>query len=229
MVTPDITPGRLKGKMTRLDKTAVKLCENRIYGQNHIGKIVVYHSDYDRRFGSDDVNGGETDFGEQTVDYSRILQNCHPGIGSDEKVHPHGNHDEGHHGFLHLFARPCHDICNGIAEKEAYRRGNDGELKRTQEYNYIGANLGRAAVVAGDGACGGEKTGDVFGGEGKGIVGEGVIGHENKRNDREKQRPHRIGGYDPSQAGKICFCVFFHSSSPLSGSASSSSSFEKEE
>ena len=93
----------------RFQQTNVKLGQDRIDRKHHIGEIIVDHADDDRSLGTDDMDGLNADRTQNAVDDAGILQNCHPRIGSDQKVHPHGDHDERHHGFLRFFLALLHD------------------------------------------------------------------------------------------------------------------------
>ena len=56
--------------------------------------------------------------GEKVVEDARVLQNGHPGVGADEEVHPHGNHDDGEE---HLSAALALSINAGAYIAETIR------------------------------------------------------------------------------------------------------------
>ena len=177
----------------------------------------------------DDVDRRDADRRQKPVDDARVLQNGHPRVGADQEVHPHRNHDERHHCLLHLRLRARHDVRDRIARKKADQRRDHGELQRTKEDQKIGMNFRRRAVVADEIARGGEKAGDVLGGEVELIVRERVVRHEDKRHNHEQQRPDRIRREHGAVRPRRQFFPFVHSSSSAFGSDSSSSSLEKEE
>ena len=75
------------------------------------------------------VKGDQPDLPEQLIQKTVVFQNCHPGIGPQQEVHPHGQHDQHKHDVLLVHPQP--------GQKIAHRKGDDkadnGSNKRQQQ------------------------------------------------------------------------------------------------
>ncbi len=205
---PEMTPGRDRGKMTR--RSTPKLSQPRSRAASS-------------SLSADDVHGAQVQGAQEGVQDAGVLQDGHPGVGADQEVHPHGDHDQGDEDLLGAGRGAGEDEGDGIAHQEAEDGGDHRQLQRAPEDEQVG--VGDDAVRL---ARRGEEAGDVRGGEGEVVVGEGVVGDEAQGHDDEEQRPQAVGGQGqaPGQAQSV---PFLHASAPLSAWESSSYSSEKEE
>ncbi len=73
--------------------------------------------------------------GEQRVEKAVALQQEHPGVGPQQEVHPHGQHDE-HHGHARRTAAllPGQKVGHGIAQQQTDDRGDDGQQEGAAEH-----------------------------------------------------------------------------------------------
>ena len=186
-------------------------------------------------FGADDVDAAQSQPGEETVENAGVLQDGHPGVGADEEVHPHGDHDDGHEHLLGLGIGPGHDVSQGVGQHQADEGGDHSQLQRAPEDQQIGVDLFGGAVLLDHLGGGGKEPLDVLQGEVKVVVGEGVVCHEDQRHQDEEHGPQGVGtkgsiitvlGDPPFFAGLL---LGHSTSSSSSTSLSSSSSLEKEE
>ena len=161
--------------LRRLDKTVVKLCHDGINRQNHIWQEIINHSQYDRTRGVDHVEGSDIYFCEYVVDNARILKQSHPCVGSEKKVHPHGNHDEHYHCALSSELHSRKNVCQRIGNQKANNRCNNTEPQGTQK---------RACVIGQ--ACNIVKS------KCSRLVGKGIIKNHYKRNNDEYRRPDNM-------------------------------------
>ena len=93
---------------------------------------------------------------KQLVQKSVVLQNGHPGIGPQQKIHPHGQHDEHHSDALHLRPLLGEHIGYRVSDQQSDQCGDDGQLKRAGEHRCIGTHAGEVLQreVPGGGAEG---------------------------------------------------------------------------
>ena len=84
----------------------VHLCHNGIDRQDHIREKVVNHTDHNGGFGTDDMDGTGSERFQEGVKNTGILQDRHPGICADQKVHPHRDHDQSDQDALRALGSP---------------------------------------------------------------------------------------------------------------------------
>ena len=166
---------------------------------------------------------------QQPVENAGVLQNGHPGVGADQKVHPHGDHDQRYQDFLGAAAGAGHDVGHGVAHQQADKGGDHCQLQRADEDQQVGVHLPGDLPLCHRGG-GGEEAGDVVKGKVEVGIGKSVVGHKAQRHHDKQRRPHGVRGQDqllqkPTLAGGVSL----HSSISLSASLNSSSSLEKEE
>ena len=176
------------------------------------------------------MHGSKTQRGKETVQDTGVLQNGHPGVGADQEVHPHGNHNQRYHGLLSALFGTGHDIGHGISQQQADNGGNHCQLDRPHEDQKIGSDLHGGAVLLYNIAGCGKEAGDILGGKRELVVRKGVIGNEGQRHHHKQGRPKGVGSQSHPVAvlGMPAICGSHSSSSPP-GLDSSSSSLEKEE
>ena len=73
---------------------------DRVKGQYHERQVIVDHSEDYRRRSVDELERPETDKSEQVVYYAVVAEQSHPRVGSQQKVHPHREHDYHQHSAL---------------------------------------------------------------------------------------------------------------------------------
>ena len=216
-----------------LDEALVHLGHDGVEGENHVGDVVVDHADDDGGLRADDVDVGQVEQGEEVVEDARVLQNGHPGVGADEEVHPHRNHDDGEEHLLGAGLGPGHDVGQGIGQHQADGGGDDGQFQGPPEDEQIRPYLLGGAILLDDVGGGHEEPLDVLQGEGKVVVGKRVVGHKDQGDQDEEHRPHRVRGQGevvgPEDPALLLGEGFVHVSSSSGASDSSSSSLEKEE
>ena len=78
----------------RLHQLHVHLRHHRVDRQDHVREVVVHHADHHRGLRPDDVHRPQADLRQQAVEDTRVLQDRHPRVRPDQKVHPHRDHDE---------------------------------------------------------------------------------------------------------------------------------------
>jgi len=155
----------------------VQLYQHGVDGQDHEGQVVVHHTQHYGALGTDhlevidgDIRGGirckvhsdlvvkvdQADLLKQLVQKSVVLQNGHPGIGPQQKIHPHGQHDEHHSDALHLRPLLGEHIGYRVSDQQSDQCGDDGQLKRAGEHRCIGTHAGEVLQreVPGGGAEG---------------------------------------------------------------------------
>ena len=69
------------------------------------------------------------------VDNARILKQSHPCVGSEKKVHPHGNHDEHYHCALSSELHSRKNVCQRIGNQKANNRCNNTEPQPRRRTN----------------------------------------------------------------------------------------------
>ena len=213
----------------RLQQAVVHFGHHRINGHDHIGEIVIDHAHHHGGLGADDVHRPQTHQVQQSVEDAGILQNGHPGIGADEEVHPHGDHDQGDHGLLGAGGGPGDDIGHGIAHQQADDGGDDCQLQRPPEDQQIGVDLLALAGLVGHAGGGGKELDHIVQGEAELVVGKSVIGDERQRHQNEQRGPHGIGRQQQvfQRQAPAAFSAAGHSARSLSaGTASGSMSRE---
>ena len=216
-----------------LNEFFVHLGHDGVQGQDHVGDVVIDHADDHGRLRADDVDVGQMEQGEEVVKNARVLQNGHPGVGADEEVHPHGDHDDGQENLLGSGLGPGHDVGQGIGQHQADHRGDHRQFQGAPEDEQVGVHLRRGAVLLEDAGGGGEEPLDVFQGELEVVVGEGVVGHKDQRDQDKQEGPEGVGAQGrvigPEHPAPVPGDGVFHSASSSAISDSSSSSLEKEE
>ena len=85
----------------------------------------------------------EADLLEQLVQQAVVLQNGHPGVGAQQEVDPHGQHDQHHGQTLESGTLLGHHVGHGIADQKANNGGNKGQVKRTAKYHGVSAHLSK--------------------------------------------------------------------------------------
>ena len=96
-----------------------------IQRQDHKGQIVVNHTEHDRTGGVDHFKRSDAEQTEKFVDQPVALQQGHPCIGAQKKVHPHWQHYKHDHDFLPGIIGAGNDIGKRITDQKADHRGND--------------------------------------------------------------------------------------------------------
>ena len=108
MVMPVVMPGMDSGTSTcahnvvqvcakvlrGLDDAVVDFDHDGVQRQHHIGQIVVHHAQHHRARGVDHVERPNAEQAQKAVDEAVVLQKGHPRIGAQQKIHPHGQHDQ---------------------------------------------------------------------------------------------------------------------------------------
>ena len=113
---------------------------------------------------------------EELIEQAGILQNGHPGVGAQQEVHPHGEHDEDHGDPLKAGALLGHDVGQRIPDEQADEGGDQGQLEGADEHHPVGAHLG-----------------EVIQGKAAPRAGEGVDDHQENGGDHEEGHPDHIG------------------------------------
>ena len=96
------------------------------------------------------IQADEADFFKQLVQQPVIFQDGHPGIGPQQEVHPHGQHDQHHSRPLEGRTLPAHEIGHGVPDDQTDQRGDDGQLEGPQKHLGIAAHLHK--IVQGEAA-----------------------------------------------------------------------------
>ena len=110
-----------------LDHLGVDFLQNGEDGQNHERQEVVDHAQHDGPLGVDHLEGADTKQAQKAVDQPPLLQQEHPGVGAQQEVHPHGQHDE-HHGHpAHRRTLLGQPVGQGIADEQTDEGGDDGQ------------------------------------------------------------------------------------------------------
>ena len=171
-----------------LDQPVVQLDDDRVDGQDHEGQEVVHHAQHHRALGVDhfeilDLRAKEAvdeveqaDSVKKTVEQAGVLQDGHPGVGAQQEIHPHGQHDE-HHGHpLEAGSLPGQETGNGVAHQQADHGGDEGQLEGPGEDHRVVPDAGE--VVQGEAASGGRK---------------GIDHHHQNGDDHKDGHPDHIG------------------------------------
>ena len=160
----------------RLNIAPVQLLDDREDGQDHKGQEVIHHAQNHRRIGIDDVQGADAHQGQDLIEKAVIFQNGHPGIGTQKKVHPHGQHDKKHGHLPRGRARLGQEIGKGIGYEQADACGHRRQIQG------VAAHLEENIQV-----------GEVLQGELAVVIGEGVHHNEQQRHHHKYSHPHHIG------------------------------------
>ena len=184
----------------------VQLNDDGINGQDHKGQVVIYHAQHHGALGVHHgeklqlgackvvIQGDNTQLPEELIQQAVVLQNRHPGIGAQQKVHPHGQHNQHIGHALKRHTRAADKIGHGIADQQTDGRGDQGQLEGAEKHLRIGAHLGK--VIQRKAAGGG---------------GKGVDRHNDDRRHHENGHPHHI------RHGKTGELIFHPRSPPLPG------------
>ena len=174
-----------------------------IRDRDHEGQVVIHHAQHHGPLGIDHpekadvrsedvvVQGNQPDLPEQLIQKTVVFQNCHPGIGPQQEVYPHGQHNEHHGQPLEPGALLAHFVGHGVADKHADGGGNEGQLEGAGEHHGVGAHFGE--VIQRKAADRGGKR---------------VNDHHDDRGHHEQRHPDHIGD---GEAGKT---VILHPRSP---------------
>ena len=163
-----------------LDDPVVDLLDDGENGQDHKGQEVIHHAQHHRSGGVDDVQLGQADGAEQRVEKAVAFQQKHPGIGPQQEVHPHGQHDQ-HGGHPPQPAPlPGQKVGHGVTQQNADNRGNarqqEGSGKNCGVTHHAGEVLQRAVPTAI-----------------RQFPGEGVHQHHDQRRNHEQSHPPHVG------------------------------------
>ena len=112
---------------------------------------------------------------EKAVDETVLLEDGHPRVGAQQKVHPHGQHDEHDHRALARAAVPGDDEGERIGDDQADHRGEEGQPHRADKHRRVFAHLGDVV----------DRKGPVGGGH-------RVVGHQPERHEDEDQHPDEV-------------------------------------
>ena len=158
--------------LSSFQQAPVHFLNDGVNGQNHKGQVVVHHAQNHRSGGADHlkvvnrsvaeklrdpvVQADEPDVPEELVQQTVVFQHGHPGVGSEQEVHPHGQHDEHHGDPLKPGPLPGNEVGRRIADEQA----DEGRQKRQPEgpgkHRGIGPHAGK--VLQGDPAFSGGKS-----------------------------------------------------------------------
>ena len=122
------------------------------------------------------VQGNDTQFLEQLVQQAVVLQDGHPGVGPQQEVHPHGQHDQYHGRAAEALALPAEKVRHRIAQQQADSRGNQRQLEGTAEHSSVTAHLDK--VVQREAAL---------------AAGKGIHHHNDNGGYYKNSHPHHIG------------------------------------
>ena len=182
---PQHTPAVAAQVSRSLFQLQIHFCHHRIDRKDHIRKIVVHHSDHHGAFGADHMQRPQPQRTQQAVQDSRILQNRHPGIGANQEVHPHRNHNQGDQNLLGPCRRTGEDIRHRVTHQQADDCRNHRQFQASPEDQQIGVGAVRRPCS--------KEPGHIFRCKAESIIRKGIIRHKDQRNDDKQQRPHPVG------------------------------------
>ena len=110
----------------------------------------------------------------RTYSWMSILDNN--GIGTQQEVDPHGQHDQQHGNALKAGPFLGHEIGHGVADEDTKDGGDEGQLERAAENHRVGTQVG-----------------EVLHGEAAGVAGKGVHHHHNDGRNGKQRHPDHIG------------------------------------
>ena len=127
-----------------LDDRVVDLRHGRVDGQDHKrqGSCTPCPAPLRRRCWIMLV-GSEAEQAKKLVDEAVLLQQSHPRIGTQQKVHPHGQHDQHEHDMLLVGTQAGEKIANGKRHDQADGRGHGSQNQTAHENAGVAANLGQ--------------------------------------------------------------------------------------
>ena len=120
--------------------------------------------------------GQKADVPQEAVQQAVVLQDGHPGVGPQEEVHPHGQHNQGHSQLLEAGSLPGHKKRHGVANQQAYRRSRQSQPEGAEK---DGGVVPHIRVV--------------FQGQGKAVGREGIHRHNPYGNHHKQGHPQRVG------------------------------------
>ena len=104
------------------------------------------------------------------------LQQGHPGVGPQQEVHPHGQHDEHHGGAPDAAVLPGQQIGQRVAHQDTDEGGHHRQEKGVAEDAQVLAHIG-----------------EVGQGEAAVLGGEGVHHHQHQGGHHKNGHPDHIG------------------------------------
>ena len=173
--------------LCRFHQALIDLGHTGVEGQDHVGHIVIHHAQHHRAGGVQHGIGAQTKKAQHRVHRAVDAQQAHPGIGTEQEVHPHGQHDQHQHDMLLVHPQAGQEI----AHRKCNDQADHGSHKGQQQ------TAGKHGTVAAD-------AGQVGNGEIAAAIGQGIIDHDDQRNHREQHHPDKI------RIGQLLIVNFHH-------------------
>ncbi len=138
IVKPEIIPGTDSGRITRLkninavaaeilrglDKAAVDLHYDGVQRHYHVRQIVIDHAKHNGAVIADKRQRLKAERGYEIIDDAGILRKCDPREGAQKEAYAHRQHNEHVQKALSRLLAVCDKIRNGVADDDAYKRGD---------------------------------------------------------------------------------------------------------
>lgn len=109
-------------------KSAVKLFNGNINGEDHKRKKGVYHAQHDGAFIVQELDrlGNYFQLHQNRIQHALAAEDDHPRIGTDKEIDPERNHTEDQPFLPQTAGEPGDAVCQRIAHKDGTYRGHDG-------------------------------------------------------------------------------------------------------
>ena len=72
---------------------------------------------------------------QEMVQQPVVFQNGQPGVGAEQEIHPHREHDQDHGDGAPPFSQSRHGVGHRIAQQKTDHRGDDREAEGIEEYD----------------------------------------------------------------------------------------------
>ena len=155
----------------------IHLGKDSVQGQDHIGQVVIHHTQDNSPGSADQLHSVQTDSFQEVIDDAGILQKSHPSHSAEQKAHTHRQHDQHIEDLLGHRLPLGNIVGNGIAHQKADHCCRQGIA--------YAAHQSRPVVL---------DLEDVIPSEGPGCrIGERIVGHHTQRDQGEQHHEEDVG------------------------------------